>query len=228
MVAQGVCMIKTGRKEKDALIKEGFNPDKQGVLSRSELAKARKQAKIDKAVAELERQKKERALERLSDQIGVLKEKVSAAAPPARPSKPEVVDATEGPDDDAKSAYQMLEHLRYAYRNSKSDTGRKGKMRLVELMEKDAEFKFMIRELVKVEASLLASKIKAKEGPDSIANNMVFVVLKGLEEEKQVMKQIEGVDMKQVTDALNPDAVKYEADEEEQHQIAGQAAPEGW
>jgi len=218
-------MIKTGRKEKDAQIKEGFNLNKNGVLSRSELVKARKQAKIDKAMAELERQKKERALERLSDQIGVLKEKV--AAPPPR-TKPEVVDATEGPDEDAKSAYQMLEHLRYAYRNSKSDTGRKGKMRLVELMEKDAEFKFMIRELVKVEASLLASKIKAKEGPDSIANNMVFVVLKGLEEEKTVMKQIEGVDMKQVTDALNPDAVRYEVDEDEQHQIAGQAAPEGW
>jgi Icc-related predicted phosphoesterase len=217
--------VKTGRKEKDALIKDGFNRDK-GTMSKAELVRIKKQAKLDKAQAEMERLKKERALERLSDQIGVLREKVSAA-PQKLPEKEDVsVDGQE--EQDVKSAYQMLEHLRYAYRNSKSDTGKKGKQRLVELMEKDAEFKFMIRELVKVEASLLSAKIKSKEDPAQ-TNNMVFVVLKGLEDEKKVMASMGNIDMKQIDNALNPNATPvYEADEKESMDIGGQSAPEGW
>ena len=88
-------------------------------------------------------------------------------------------------------------------------------------MDDDKEFKFMVKELLKIEASLMAAKIRKEgdtESPGSRQQNF-FVVLKGLEEEKKLLSDAgvvdKTVDMKQIQRAINPDLGEvYEAEEE--------------
>lgn len=122
----------------------------------------------------------------------------------------------QGPND-LKAAYDMLLHMRFAYRNSKGPTGKKGKQRLVELMNNDADFKFAVKELLKIESALLSAKIR-KEGDGAVggSNQNFFVVLKGLETEKTILEAMKdnSVDMKQIQRAMNPDEHSYEPEEE--------------
>jgi hypothetical protein len=215
---------KPGIKPKDSPISDNFNVAKKGNLSQAELKKAKREAKLERERQELANLEQQQALDRVQKRIDALKGVMEGKPlPEPEPQEPE------GESDDLKSAYRMLKDLRYAFQNSKGRDGKKGRQRLVSMMETDAEFKFMIKELVRIETALLSAKIRTKEDPASQTNNMVFVILKGLEDEHKVMKQIEGIDMKQIDNALNPNAPPvYEADEQESMSIGGQAAPEGW
>jgi hypothetical protein len=124
--------------------------------------------------------------------------------------------------DDEKSAYQMLQDMRWVYRTLK------GRDKLKALVKgDDKQFVFMVKELMRIETALLSAKIRAKETPGDGGNRTVFVVLKGLEEEKPMMKLLsdsKDVDMQQVARAIKPDGSEYEVNgkEEEVHfQVKG-------
>jgi hypothetical protein len=194
-----------GHKPKDAPISEGFNPLKKGGMSMRELKAAERQALVVKRALQTEKTKIETTMAKLTEKQASLSEELGE-----RPGKPVVEEPVLKDHDaeDEKSAYQMLSDLRYAYRNSKGAGGAVGKRRLVELMESDPEFKFMVKELMKIESALLAAKIRTKEGPGD-TNQMVFVVLKGLEDEKKFEADGGVLDVKQIARAMNPDGSEY-------------------
>jgi hypothetical protein len=107
--------------------------------------------------------------------------------------------------DDEAAANQMLQDMRHGYLKCG------GRKKLVELMKDDKEFKFVVKELMKVETTLLSAKIR-KEGDGAAPGQMVFVVLKGLEDEINIKTAMEDktVDMKQIAHALNPDGSEYQ------------------
>lgn len=195
---------KGGRAPKDAPISDGFNPLKRGGMSLRELKKAERAALVKKRALQTEKAKIEMAVTKLTEKQAAVESELGEK-PVVEEAPPQNQDAA-----DEKSAYQMLTDLRYAYRHSKGANGAVGKRRLVELMESDPEFKFMVKELMKIESALLAAKIRSDKGPDMQANQMVFVVLKGLEEEKK-FEQVGDVDIKQIARAMNPDGSEYDS-----------------
>ena len=181
--------MKTGRRSKDAGVADNFNSDKIGVLSKKDLARASRKAR---AVA-------------VQDKLGAQAEAKAEEKKGKPKRKPR---AAQEKFEDLASANQMLEDMRFAYRNAANDDGLKGKRRLVDLMGSDPEFKFMIKELMKIEASLIATRIR-KEGPEVQDNRMVFVILKGLAEEAVIMdKAGQTFEQKQIGILLNPDGTE--------------------
>jgi len=188
-----------GRPTKDAPISDAFNPVKK--LARQDIAAFRRER--DAAL------RKEREAE-------VLKSRKKAKADDETPD-------SEKDLDDEKSAYQMLQDLRYGYRNSVGPGGKKGKQRLVELMESDTEFKFVVKELMKIESALMAAKARKNEEPGGVGQQNFFVILKGLEDEKKFLGPVDKtVDMKQISKAINPEENSYEPEEE----VSQRDAPE--
>lgn len=110
-------------------------------------------------------------------------------------------------DDTDDSAYAMLEDMRWVY---KKVEGRKKLKKFVEADDKN--FVVMVKELMKIETSLLATKIrKGEEGAGG--GQSVFVVLKGLEDAAVVQGMMDkDVDLRQIQHAINPNAdlVPYE------------------
>jgi hypothetical protein len=106
--------------------------------------------------------------------------------------------------EDVRSAHQMLEDMRWVYRMVN------GRDKLKKLVEgDDRQFVGLVRELMKIEAALMAAQIR-KEGPSVQDNRMVFVVLKGLEEEKKYTDIVDkDVDLKQIAAVMNPDGTEY-------------------
>jgi NurA-like 5'-3' nuclease len=133
--------------------------------------------------------------------------------PLSRAEKKELNAVLKDAENDASlsGVSRMLEDLRYGYQYSVGPTGKKGKQRLEELMQSDSEFKFAVRELLKIEGALLAAKIR-KEGDNSGATQQnVFVVLKGLDEDKKYIEMFDKtVDLKQISRATNPDGSELE------------------
>ena len=189
-----------GRPTKDAPISDAFNPVKK--LGRQDIAAFRRARDAE--------QRKER------EELALISRKNAKEAD-------EGVD-TEKDLDDEKSAYQMLQDLRYGYRNSVGPGGKKGKQRLVELMESDTEFKFVVKELMKIESALMSAKARKNEEPGGIGQQNFFVILKGLEDEKKFLPVGDKtVDMRQITQAINPEEnTGYEAEEE----VSQRDAPE--
>jgi len=104
--------------------------------------------------------------------------------------------------DTGESAYEMLETMRWIFKKVK------GRKKLLELVKKDnKQFVAMIRELMKIETSLLSAKIRA-EGGEAGPNNNFFVVLKGLEDE--IKTEDSALDMKQIGRVMNPDGTEAE------------------
>jgi len=180
-----------GRPTKDAPISDAFNPVKK--LGRQDIAAFRRERD-----AALRVQREEEAL----------KSRAKAA-------KDDEALESEKDLDDEKSAYQMLQDLRYGYRNSVGPGGKKGKQRLVELMESDTEFKFVVKELMKIESALMSAKARKNEEPGGVGQQNFFVILKGLEDEKKFLGAVDKtVDMKQISQAINPEENSYEPEEE--------------
>ena len=103
-------------------------------------------------------------------------------------------------------SFQMLKDMRAAY---KSVDGRK---RLKEMIANDKDFSSMVKELLKIESAILSAKMKEKDNGITGGSAAVFVIIKGLEDEKRVDKAIKltdtGVDLEQVMNALDPNAEK--------------------
>jgi predicted RNase H-like nuclease (RuvC/YqgF family) len=216
-------MAKEGRRTKDAEISENFNTKKRGVkLTAAEIRKAKfeqqrllaEQKARERQVDKLERELAKVRGPRSEDESGEGKEVEEDAK----------VDVNE--EEAARSAYQMLEDMRYVYRNAG------GRAKLMKLMKADdKQFVFMVKELMKIEATLLATKIKTK-GEGGKTDGAVFVVLKGLNDEKVDSLKIitvdgEKVNVGQIRDAMNPHFVpQVEGPSEEEKQ--GLEAPKTW
>ena len=113
---------------------------------------------------------------------------------------------------------ETLADLRYAYKYSSGPSGKRGKLRLEELMEDDSIFKFAIRELIKMETAVLVARSKKVEG-GGVANQNFFVVLKGLEDGPRQISGTVGtgdkvVDIAQIGRALNPEDNNSEPEQE--------------
>ena len=115
--------------------------------------------------------------------------------------------------DNDKSAMQMLQDLRYAYRNAVSADGKKGRQRLLDLMKNDVDFKFAMKELMRIEASIASAKVRLREDPDS--NMTTFVIIKGLEGSEKAKVSDPFLDLEQIADAFNPSTETREAYEPE-------------
>jgi hypothetical protein len=212
-----------GRPTKDAPISDAFNQLKVGdVLTKKDISAAKRAARMEKLRQDEEKRKQKENLARLADQVARVTAKLGDV-PVVKEEKEEITEtevtnAGEDPQSDEKSAHKMLLDLRYAYRNSKGPGGKKGKQRLVELMENDADFKFAVKELLKIEAALMAAKIR-KDGSGEglgVGQQNFFVVLKGLESERPMLEAMSDktVDMKQIQRAMNPEENSYEPEEE--------------
>lgn len=195
-------MPKRGAKPKDKSITDNFNVKKRGGLTRK-----------DELHALMEHERQEHEIAVLKDQVKTIKEKTGFV-------DTELEDCA----DDAKSAFQMLQDMRYAYRTALGPKKTKGRKRLVELMESDTEFKFIIKELMKIESSLKQAEIKGKSGGIGGSNNQnFFVVLKGLETVDSVMQMAgqgnvnEIIDTKQIEHAINPSESGHYEEEEERY-----------
>jgi hypothetical protein len=109
-------------------------------------------------------------------------------------------------DDDSNFAFQMLRDMREAYKSVN------GKEKLMALVANDKDFSSMVKELLKVESAILSAKMKEKDNGIGSGSAAVFVIIKGLEDEKRVKEAIKltdtGVDLEQVMNALNPNAEK--------------------
>ncbi len=123
-------------------------------------------------------------------------------------------------DDDSTFAFQMLRDMRDAYKSVD------GKKKLKELVANDKDFSSMVKELLKIESAILSAKMKEKDNGFGGGSAAVFVIIKGLEDEKRVDNAIKltdtGVDLEQVMNALNPN---YEKPVEAENKVEG---PESW
>jgi hypothetical protein len=181
-----------GHKPKDHIIAEGFNRKKKGGLSERDLKK------IERA-AMLQKQRAERALERAKAKAEEKAEEIAA--------EKAIVQAEAGNGNEGKSAYEMLQDMRHVYKKVK------GRDKLEKMINSDdRQFVFMVKELMKIEVALLTAKIRQKEDPQQQGNQTVFVVLKGLEDEKRFETEsvkAGSVDLKQISQVLNPDGTEY-------------------
>lgn len=196
---------KPGSKPKDSTLT--FNPYKKGTLSGEDERKAR----MEKSRVEHVLRTQQKEIAKLEGQIANAKE--IAGIPD---------DDLEASADDTKAAYQMLQDMRYGYKNSVGPGGLKGRRRLLKLMESDQEFKFVVKELLRIEAALKKAEAEGagRRGQEGNVQQNFFVVLKGLETEKGLMdtfssKPVNGLDMKQISHAMNPsESGVYEVEEE--------------
>ena len=92
---------------------------------------------------------------------------------------------------------------------------------MLELIETDADFKFIVKEMLRLELSLQSARLKQKESMGGSEGVTTFVILKGLHDDNDRLKemgvtQIDGVDIAQIQNAINPSAEpKIERLEEE-------------
>lgn len=215
-----------GGQPKDKVLMDGFNTKKRNNLSQSLLRKA----KLEKARQDNEKRKAERDLQALEEQV-----KLARQAMGKKP-KEKVEDDSESdsnpanPEDDVKSAYQMLQDMRWVYKNVK------GRQRLKELCADDKQFLFMVKELMKIEAGLMSAKIKRNEDGEGGGQTTVFVVMKGLVDDipaapKSKARVIDvgdndgdgdqEVDFKQIEHMLNPESPPYEEPKELEPMVEG-------
>lgn len=190
-----------GPKSKDVSITEGFNRSKKG-MSKAEQARAKREAKARELADAEKRKSAEGELDRLADRAAKLRDQLGLDAE----LEPENAGTARVDDADASSD-EMIRDLRWAYR-----TGL-GKRKLKEMMKDDKLGLPLIRELVKVEVAYLTAKLRQKEELKPEQQQQVFVVIRGLEDEKKFDVEVskgEAVDMRQIQHALNPDGTEYE------------------
>ena len=182
-----------GKAAKDKVIVDGFNHKKKtpkfAPLEDRQLKKAmRIVAKASKPITDLEKSIAEaKLLQKQVDKETEAAEKAFAAAAlrvelANEVSPAEIPTSPNSPDDanDAKSAYQMLQDMRWVYRNVR------GRKKLKDMVDSDdKQFLFMVKELMKIETSLLSAKIRTKEDNTVGGQQTVFVVLKGLDSPMQ-------------------------------------------
>ena len=128
-----------------------------------------------------------------------------------RPTKAQTLAKLQAEMDESneKSANQMLADMRWVYRKLK------GRKKLEELVKgDDKQFVFMIKELMKIESSLLTAQIRKEGDIQGGGQQNFFVVLKGLEDSQSVKGAVDKtIDLNQIQDALNPNAQRFEIEE---------------
>ena len=206
-----------GRKYKDAGITENFNPNKLGV-TKADVAKAKRVAAAEKKLASPRPpRKKPPAPEPTPEITGYDDDGWPIFAEPEEPPPPGAA-GTNGrapitppgteEDDDTASAHQMLEDMRWVYKQLK------GRNKLQILMANDKEFMALVKELMKAEVSILTNKMKARDG----GNKQGFlVILKGLEEERPILDAIEknkAIDVRQIERAMNPSEFQMDLEDD--------------
>jgi len=202
--------MKPGPKSKNALFSDAINSKKR--LSRLTAAE-RLALRVRKTVLDKDAKKIQKDLDKTRNEIKKATEKLGGIV--GGGDQEELEQEVSGSEvDNAKSAYRMLQDLRYAYRNSVGEGGMKGKSRLVKLMEDDKDFKFAVKELLKIEAALLSAKIRKDGDTPGEGSKGFLVVLKGLDMEKGEVAIGGNLDIKQIENALNPNAVSRETQEE--------------
>lgn len=190
--------MKPGPKTKDSLVIDNPNMVKKGSKPSSDELR---QIKIQQAVADATVRAKEIEIRHLEKEMKELRQDKESD--------------TEIPEDDVKSAYEMLQDMRWVYRSLK------GKTKLRDLCKADdKQFLFMIKELMKIESSLKQAEIR-KEGTGSGDGRAVFVILKGLDQDRVEVKD-NLVDMESLSRVLDPTYVTYSPEERE----SGNAPPE--
>jgi hypothetical protein len=106
-------------------------------------------------------------------------------------------------EEEVAEAYKMLQDMRWVYRMVN------GREKLKKLVEgNDRQFVAMVKELLKIESSIMTAKIRTKEERLGEGQKTVLVILKGLEEEKQYIDVTPtDVDTRQIAQMLNPEDV---------------------
>lgn len=173
-----------GRKAKDAMFTEGFNPNKE--LTPMEKRQLARQKKI---LSDARKKKREQ------DLLEKLKDKQD--------------DSADDPlDDSAESDYGMLQDMRWVYQRM---GGRKALKNFIR--KNDKAYELMVKELMKIESAMKQAEIRKTDAGGG-GNQNVFVVLKGLEEEQRVMSVVTAadgqgqIDLKSMNSVLKPsDAV---------------------
>lgn len=153
--------------------------------------------------------------------------------PAIKPTRKDIKQAIEetqqimGDDDgdELELAYRMLEDMRHVYKEAG------GRDKLAELaLAGDKEFMVLVKDLMKIELAMLSAKIRkdgsTKEPGSAGGNQNFFVVLKGLESEQALVKDMDSgkdIDVKQIKDAINPDKKVIQTEE---NTVARDAPPE--
>lgn len=126
--------------------------------------------------------------------------------------------------DELAVSQAMLDDMRHVYKTMG------GRTKLYELIQgNDAQFLNMIKELIKVETSLLTAKMrKGISGDGGNGRQNFFVVLKGLDDPTAILDDPNtdsaDIDYKQIEHALNPHSVHDSTYEEDV--LGKDAAPE--
>lgn len=174
--------MKPGNKGKSAEIDDNFNMEKKikkgGFVSR-DIAQA--QERVAAAAA--------KALERREKREAKKKEK-----------EIEVDVESAGIED------ELFNDLLHAYKTSKNTNGEKGRTRLVKMMANDKDFKFAMKELLRLASAAKVARIKTKENGGGNGNVTTFVILKGLHDEVVMTAERANsdIDLDQIRDAVNP------------------------
>jgi hypothetical protein len=184
--------MKPGVKVKGSKIMDGFNEKKIYEMTPEEkLEQKRRRERISKRNYRAKKKAKEERAARMAQGL------------------PE----EDRPEDDYKSAYQMLQDMRWVYKNVN------GRKRLKDLVEDDdKQFVSMVKELMKIESALLAARARKNEDVGGQGQQNVFVILKGLEDEQKYLPAGESdktVDMRQVERATNPEYQDLGEEDEE-------------
>uniref|UniRef100_A0A6M3JJA5 Uncharacterized protein n=1 Tax=viral metagenome TaxID=1070528 RepID=A0A6M3JJA5_9ZZZZ len=233
-----------GRKYKDAKITEGFNKDKIGVTKKVMAQAKRVLAAQKKLSTKPVAQKYSRKKKPVSPPSGQPDTNLTvtgydedgwpvfASETPVEAMGEKPFALVEDEDDDETSAQKMLSDMRWAYKKNK------GRNKLQLLMAQDKEFMGMVKELMKAEISIITNKAKGGGSRQGF-----FVVLKGLETEKPIVKLTEDmrnkapIDIGQIERALNPAADRTEMEEERDQRggpaeivkkVEGIESVEGW
>lgn len=206
-------MGKAGNNQKGQKIVDGVNPNKKGALSAARMKKLKQDALLAK----------QKEAQEIIDQMNVIAGKDLTC--PTLPTETPEITNDPSDSDDTKSAYQMLQDMRWVYRNVK------GRDKLKKLMADDKQFQFLVKELMKIETSLMAAKVRSQGSRDGNVNGF-FVILKGLEDDKAVIEQMakqrgnsSAIDLAQVDHAMNPEATFEFEEERKVEELEG---PEGW
>lgn len=205
---------KGGAVPKDKKFTEEINKSKSNKLNRNEL----RAAKLQKQKEELERLKQEKELQKLASDLEKAKRKLGVDGATQDEYANEIDDSLATPptdpqdEDDVKSAYRMLQDMRWVYRNVR---GRKKLKDLV--MTDDKQFVTLVKELMKIEAQLMSAEIRSKEAGNAGGQNTVFVVLKGLQDDPRLsVGSVKSgtVDFRQISHVLDPESAPYEPEVE--------------
>lgn len=218
---------KGGRPQKGAAITEGYNPKKTYKQPTARQLRGKKNRQLREALAAKKNQTAQPAspvpTQDEIDAWGVeptpaepiddsyeLPPPVGTATPTGRvasspPAGADGSQTTRRREDDDEGddnfARDLMEDMRWVYRQIN------GREKLRTLMGQDKEFISLVKELMKLEAAYLTSKMKGKGTGSGGAG--FLVVLKGLEGDDKLvadMKKDKIIDLKQIERALNPAA----------------------